>query len=261
LGDFVTDAMRIVVEKETGDKVDFAFQANGVIRGDVLPGSMTRSLDKVSFYDLASAIGLGPGYDENPGYPLVSIYLTGNEIYRALEQSLWLAKHADIFFLQLSGGRFSYDARWVAPLKIPFAKWSLPTFRAVVKFERYTGSDEPVESDEHYQPILRNDDTLYHVVCDSYILSFFPKVGKLIPFYKVVPQNRHGQPIDLRDAIIQSENGELKFWQAVVAYALEQPPGANGIPRMPEKYALSGTRILQTNKSTVMLRLLWALLL
>ncbi len=252
LGNFVTDAMRLIVEQRTGEEVDFAIQANGVIRGDVAPGSMPHSLGRICFYDLASAIGLGVGYDGNPGYPLVSIYLTGNEIYRMLEITLWLAQHADVFFLQISGGRFSLDPRWVAPLRIPFTKWSLPTFRAVLGLEKFAGKGLQAESDEAFQPIPRGDDTLYHVVCDSYVLSFFPKVAELLPFYKVIPKDRHGKPIALRDAIIHDGDGELKFWQAVVDYALEQSPGNDGIPRMPAYYALSETRIIQTHKSAAM---------
>ena len=137
----------------------------------------------------------------------------------------------------------------------------MPSFRAILRVERYTGSGIQTESYGLYQSIPRGDNTLYHVVCDSYVLSFFPKIAKLLPFYKVVPKDRHGKPIALRDAIIQGEDGELKFWQAVVAYALEQPPGTNGIPRMPECYALSGTRIIRTHKSAAMIGSILALLL
>lgn len=245
LGDFVTDAMRLIAEERTGERVDFAIQANGVIRGDVRPGSAPYSLNKISFYDLATSIGLGMGHDGNPGYPLVSIYLTGNEIYRVLELTLLLARYSDVFFLQISGGRFVYDPAWVALFRIPFTKVSLPTFRAVREVERFTGRGPQTESGALYQSISRGDDTLYHVVCDYYILSFFPKIAEKIPFYKVVPKDRDGREIGKRDAIIQSGDRELKFWQAVVEYALAQPRGSDGIPRLPEYYARPGTRMVQ----------------
>ena len=250
LGNFVTDAMRLVVSDKIGEKVDFAIQANGVLRGDVKPGTMPYSLNQINFYDLASSIGLGTGYDGTPGYPLASIYLTGNEIYRMLELSLLLASYADVFFLQLSGGRFSYDPSRLVLFELPFslmegARMPVPSFRAVRTVERFTGSGPQGRTDDAYQPVSRGDKTLYHVVCDAYILSFFPRIADMFPVYKVIPKDRHGNPIVNRDAIIHSGGGELKFWQAVVAYALSQPPGEDGLPAMPNHYARTGSRIIQ----------------
>ena len=244
LGDFVTDAMRLGVEASTGERVDFAIQANGVIRGDVPSGRTSTSRGQICFYDLVSAIGLGTGRDGNPGYPLVSIYLTGNEIYRVLELTLFLARYADVFFLQISGGRFTYDPAWVDLFRIPFTRFSVPTFRAVVSVDRFIGRGAQADSDGSYRPISRGDDTLYHVVCDAYILSFFPKVAALLPFYKVVPKGREGKEITPGDAILQRDGREFKFWHAVVEYALAQPPGQNGIPVLPSYYERTGMRII-----------------
>lgn len=245
LGNFVTDAMRLIVEERTGDKVDFAIQADGVIRSDVCPGTLPASLNNISFYDLATAVGLGMGHDGNPGYPLVSIYLTGNEIYRILEVTLFLSQKADIFFLQMSGGRFFYDPARTILFHIPFTNIPIPSFRAVLRVDRFTGDGPQTGAGGAYVTIPRNDDTLYHVICDSYILSFFPKVAKQLPFYKVIAKNRDGGEISMQDAIIYDNGGELKFWQTVVAYALAQPHGADGIPRIPEHYAHTGNRIIE----------------
>ncbi|HPO13068.1 MAG TPA: bifunctional UDP-sugar hydrolase/5'-nucleotidase [Candidatus Hydrogenedentes bacterium] len=261
LGNFVADAMRLITEEKTGEKVDFAIQADGVIRSDVSPGSMPYSSGKICFYDLATAIGLGTGFDENPGYPLASIYLTGNDIYRMLELTLMLSRYADVFSIQMSGGRFFYDPDWVSLFRIPYTNVHVPTLRAVTGVERFTGNGVQTNSGELYTPISRNDDTLYHVVCDSYILSFFPKIAELLPFFKVIPKNRDGKEITLREAVIHNGKEELKFWQAVVAYALAQPAGEDGIPRMPSFYSTTGARIIQQHSYPVVVWLILALAL
>ncbi|NLW16935.1 MAG: bifunctional metallophosphatase/5'-nucleotidase [Firmicutes bacterium] len=84
-GNFVTDAMRLVGEQVTGEKVDFAFQANGVIRGGLEPGTLPGREGQVSLFDLVIQVCMGSGPDGRPGYPLVSIYFTGEEVRRILE--------------------------------------------------------------------------------------------------------------------------------------------------------------------------------
>jgi 5'-nucleotidase / UDP-sugar diphosphatase len=65
LGNYVTDAMRAAVERATGERVDFAFQANGVIRGDLVAGHGRRQ-DDISFYDMATVFGMGTGRRARP---------------------------------------------------------------------------------------------------------------------------------------------------------------------------------------------------
>lgn len=258
LGNFVTDAMRLAVEEKTGERVDFAIQANGVIRSDVRPGSMPHAPGEVLFHDLATSIGLGVGYDGTPGYPLASVYLTGKEIYRMMELSLLLAQYADIFFLQISGGRITYDPSRLVLFRIPGTKYPVPSLRAVLGIERFTGAGPQPDTDADYVPIPRGDPTLYHVVCDYYILSFIPRFAELLPIYRVVPKDRDGRAIAIRDAILEDGAGELKFWQAVVAHAVSQPPGDDGIPRVPDYYARTGSRIVEKDGYPL---ILWGILL
>ena len=261
LGNFVADAMRLVVEGKTGEKVDFAIQANGVLRGDVTPGTMPHARNKICFYDLATSIGLGTGYDGTPGYPLASIYLTGNELYRMLELSLFLSQIAQVFYLQLSGGRFTYDPDRLTLFQIPFAEFPFPSFRAVRSLERFTGEGVQDAADADYAAISRRDDTLYHVVCDYYILSFFPRVAALLPIYKVIPKDRYGNEISIRDAIIYVDGDELKFWQVALEYALSQPPDTDGIPRIPDYYGHTGARIMRQSAHPLLMWPLLALML
>ena len=83
----MTDAMRIVVEQKTGQKVDFASQGSGIIRSTIKPGTMDYSREQILLYDLIEAIALGSGPDGWPGFPLASAYFTGEELYRIMEIS------------------------------------------------------------------------------------------------------------------------------------------------------------------------------
>jgi 5'-nucleotidase / UDP-sugar diphosphatase len=256
LGNFVTDAMRLVVEEKTGEKVDIAIQGNGLLRGNVVPGQSPHAKNKINFYDLLSTIGLGNGFDGNPGYPLASIYLSSSEIYRVLEYSTLLSQmYGNIFFLQLSGARYSFDPARAIYFKIPFTNLPLPSFGAVLEVELFTGSGPQELSPDAFRPLSRGDDTLYHVVFDYYGLSFFPQVAEVLPFRPVVPKDRHGKEIPIREAILQMGDQELKFWQAVVEYALAQAPDEAGIARAPAYYASPGSRIIQKETYPLVARL------
>jgi 5'-nucleotidase / UDP-sugar diphosphatase len=110
VGNFVVDAMRLQTEQVMGEKVDFAIQANGVIRGDIIPGTMDWSAGKISFMDLVTIAGLGSGPEMSAGYPMVSIYLTAEEVYNVFEiAGLLSVLMGDTYFLQVSGVKYSYD--------------------------------------------------------------------------------------------------------------------------------------------------------
>ena len=120
MGNFVADAMRIVTAERTGQKVDFAIQANGSIRGGITVGTLEHSQGQVAFYDLADSVGLGIGPDGYAGYPIVSVYLTGEEVRRALEVAVLLAQSmGDTYFLNFSGLRYDYDPRNAVLFTIP----------------------------------------------------------------------------------------------------------------------------------------------
>jgi 5'-nucleotidase / UDP-sugar diphosphatase len=139
-GNFVTDAMRLITEKKTGNKVDFALQANGSIRGSLTPGTMPHALGKVSVYDLGELVGLGVGPDGYAGYSIVAAYLTGEEMRRVLEVAALLSEMlGDTYFLQFSGLRYSYNPGNAILFTVPFLDLPIPTTRSVISAERYTG--------------------------------------------------------------------------------------------------------------------------
>ncbi|MDP3488302.1 MAG: bifunctional UDP-sugar hydrolase/5'-nucleotidase [Bacillota bacterium] len=239
-GNFVTDAMRQIGERATGEKVHFAIQANGVIRGSIKPGTSAHSEGEVVFMDLASIIGLGSGPDNLPGYPLVHLYLTGEEVRRVLEVGALLAElKGDDYFLQYSGLRLTYDPARAVIARIPVKGTPIPSTRAVLKAERYLGSG--FQDDDNYVPLLRGDKELYHVVTDYYLVQFLPMVGDLLPSLALVLKDKNGNPIlDIKDTIIYRDGRELKVWQAVVEYATDLP---NAV--MPDYYRGAANRIVE----------------
>lgn len=267
-GNFVTDAMRLVAQQATGERVDLAFQANGVIRGAIVPGSMPWSENQVSFYDLADLVGLGSGPDHRAGYPLVSVYFTGEELRRIFEVQVLLGElMGDTYFLQISGGRLTYDKNRAILLTVPFIDQPVPTallplpVGAVLSGELYIGEGVQDDNDDNYIQIEKGDETLYHVVTDFYIASFLPMVGDLLPSLELILKDKNGNPIDidnLEDAIIYRDGRELKVWQAVIEYAASQPPDAQGNPRIPQYYSATAGRLNQ--KGTIPL-MIWPILL
>lgn len=248
VGNFITDAMRLITEEITGERVDVAIMGNGNIRGTIHPGTMPHSDGIIPFYEIVEVIGLGHGQDGFAGYPIVSLYLTGDELARLLEVAVLLKElMGNTYFLQFSGLRFDYNPKNAVLFTVPIMNQPLPSTRAVTRAELYTGEGvQPAEGNEEYVPIRKGDQQLYHLVTDSMNLSFLPLVGRMLPSLDLVPKHADGTPIDLTnpDEYTVKRNGmELKVWHAVVEYAAAQPVGENGIPRMPDYYEGKAGRI------------------
>ncbi|NLY89973.1 MAG: hypothetical protein GX085_10245 [Firmicutes bacterium] len=244
-GNFVTDAMRLVTAEKTGEKVDFAFQAAGQIRQPLTPGRSEQARGLISLYDLLLLCPLGTGPDENAGYPVVSFYLTGEEVRRVLEISALLPVVFDNnYFVHLSGLRYDYSPQRVLWLTVPGKNLPVPTMRAVLKAERYAGEGIQPANGGEYLPLLRGDDTLYRVVSDYYLLQSLPMVGKLLPQLAIVPKDKTGAPFsDPAAAIVRVDGAELKIWQTLAEYTAGRPQGEDGIPFIDWVYAGTAGRI------------------
>ncbi|MFY9385647.1 MAG: metallophosphoesterase [Dethiobacteria bacterium] len=246
MGNFVTDAMRFIVEEKTGRKVDFAFQGSGIIRHPVIPGMAAHSRGFISFYDITEAVGLGRGRDGSPGYPLAGAYFTGEEVLRMLEISAIASQYmGDDYFLQVSGLRYEYDPERVVLFRIPGLELPFPSTRAVIKAERYTGSGPQTGADEDYSPLRRGDDNLYYIVSDYALLeAALPQANALLPWMAIEPKDSEGNTVDdIASLIIYDGDKELKVWQAAVEYLSRQPAGPSGYPTVNPYYSETGSRI------------------
>ncbi len=240
-GNFFTDALRLGAQNILGGDIDFAFQANGSIRGGLEPGVMPWSEDQISYYELAASSSLFRGDDGRPGSPLVETYLSEREIIRILEISSFLSEYmGERQFFQVSGLRYTYDRRRATLFRIPRFDIPVPTGRSVLSAERYTGEGTQLKSPNAYQKMERGGDKLYRVVTDYYILEYLPEINKYLPFMSVRPKYEDGTPMeDMEDAIVYRNGQEIKVWEVLWHYADMQ------LDELSEEYRTAQDRVKQ----------------
>ncbi|MFW6421864.1 MAG: bifunctional metallophosphatase/5'-nucleotidase [Candidatus Bipolaricaulota bacterium] len=263
MGNLVTDAMRLRGQKATGYQVDVAVQAAGNIRRGLFPAAEQQPRGELSFYDTVSPVALGHGEDGKPGYPLMSVYLSGQELKALLEVAALLREvKGEDFFLHFSGLSYDYNPADVLLFTVPLFDKPVPTTRAVKRVQLYTGRGQQgtPAKDSNFVPLEENEEKLYHVVTDSYLLSYLPMVGDLLPGLKIVPKNRSGRPIsteNLQQLVIRREGEEFKVWQAVLGYIDSLPAGEDGNAAIPDYYRETSGRI---NKAQTFPYSGWALI-
>lgn len=237
MGNYITDAMRWAAEKATGNPVDIAVQASGAIRAEIKPGVEEWSAGQISFYDLIMSTGLGSGEDGNPGYPLVSVYMTESDVRKSIEVSLLLSQLRDnAYFLQYSGLRAAFDPNRSVLFTVPFLDKPIPTYRGVL-------SVELVQGDGEYRNIKSDSEELLHVVTDRYVAGFLPLVGEILPRLNIELRDQQGNPVELDERVILEDGQELKVWQAVLNYTLSHPVNEMNLPEIPHRYEATENRL------------------
>lgn len=243
-GNFVTDAMRLVTEEVTGERVDVAFIASGAVRKSIVPGQTEHARDNLSFYDLTEVAGLGYGFDGNAGYPIVSIYVTGDELRRFLEvMGFFQVRDSVRYFGQFSGIRYSYN---------PETAFHMGE-RAVVKAELYAGDGlQPMDNGGNFVPLEWGDEKLYRVVTDFSALGLVVALNPHFQQKVILPKNAAGEPLpqeEWQQFIVHQDDGrELKVWETVVRHAASLPAGDDdGVPRVPDYYQNTGRIIRVVN--------------
>jgi len=237
LGNLITDAIRWAVNRDDRDerdpttKVAFAVESLGLIRDPILKGTT----GNMAVCDIFNAIPLGIGMDDTMGYPLISFYLYGSEIKKALEilTSIYPIKGSD-YFLQVSGLRFKYNPHRVI-------------FDRVTDIE--IGSEE-----EGYEPLdySAGNKRLYRCAANIYNATFLKIVGRFtFHILDIVPKDRKGSPIpDLKTARVDRDKDkpgiqELKEWVGVIDYIRSFTEGSgHTVAPVPEKYGGNLGRIV-----------------
>jgi 5'-nucleotidase len=160
--------------------------------------------------------------DDRPGYPLLSIYLTGKEIKSMLEVQPTIALLKHDAYMQVSGVRFSWN-----PRRVPFDR--------VV-------SIAVQEEDGHYVPLV--SDKLYRICVNAYTAGMLGFVSRASHgLIKLTPKDAAGKPVsDMKQLRIDADAEktgvqELKEWAALVRYFQSLPDqDGNRIQEIPLKY-------------------------
>ena len=237
LGNMITDSIRWYVNKvdfnknNPSSRVAVAIESNGVIRDSLLAGKT----GKITVGDLFRTIPLGIGTDNSIGYPLITFYVYGYELKRALEilTSVEPLK-GEHYYLQLSGLRFTYNPHRVI-------------------FDRVTNIEMGCE-EEGYKPLdySKSNLKLYRVAANIYNATFLKVVGNYTyHMLDIVPKDGKGKPVkklsSLRVDADKSKPGiqELKEWQGVIEYVQSfKNENDRGVANIPEKYKSKLGRII-----------------
>ena len=207
LGNLIADSYRWAVKEAEGDSyvpIDFALTANGVIRESLTPGEITVS-------DVFNVSSLGIGADGVPGYPLVSVWLTGKDLKNAFEVDASVTVLMPAAQLYFNGMTFTFN-----PNRMLFDK---VTDCAQVLED---GTTIPIE-----------DDKLYRVVTGLYCGQMLGAVtDKSFGILSITPRDAQGNEItDLEAYILHDKNGnEIKEWYALASYL-------DSLDTIPEEYS------------------------
>ena len=194
LGNLLADAYYWAGNQASQDPVDVALTASGVIRDTFPKGPITVS----QVFNVAS---LGIGADGVPGYPLISVYLTGKDLKNAIEVDASVPPLMSAAQLFYSGVGYSFNTNRMIFDKVDYAV-----------LMREGGVTEPIV-----------DDQLYHVVTGLYIGQMLGAVeSSTFNILTVTPRDAQGNPIDisqLEDYILHDDEGnEVKEWYAIASY-------------------------------------------
>lgn len=224
LGNLIADSYIYAVKQAEGDAyepVDFAVTANGVIRESLAQGDITVE----AAFNVES---LGIGADGVPGYPLLSVYLTGKDLKNAFEVDASVVPLMSSAQLYFSGASFTFN-----PNRMIFNK---VTDCVLV---REDGTREEIKDDE-----------LYRVVTGLYCGQMLGLVNsQSYGILEVTPRDENGEPItDLESRIIHNADGkEVKEWYAVASYL-------EAMGTVSEDYGdVQGRKIIDNSKNPVAL--------
>lgn len=189
---------------------DIAVAPSGCIRGSFAPGYVTAA-------DAFNSYSLGFGEDGLSGYPLVSVYLTGEELITACEIDASISDFMTSARLYFSGLSFTYNPNRRILNKV--------TEVLIVKPD---GTTEPIDPDK-----------TYHIAVDLYSMQMLGAVTDMSKgLLKVVPKDKDGNPItDPYAAAIYIDGKELKAWDAVAKYVSSFEVNEDGVPEFPEYYS------------------------
>ena len=229
LGSIMADAYAYAVNNCGDDDaypVDVAVVPSGTIRDTYAKGNITVE-------NVFNSFSLGIGQDDIPGYPLISVYLTGEELMTAAEIDASISDIMNTARLYTYGLYWNYNPNRMILNKV-----------TDVYLCRADGSREEIEKDR-----------LYRVVTDYYTAKMLAGVTDMsYGLLSITPKNANGKAIkSYEDVIISVDGKELKAWVAIAQYmeSFEDIDG-DGIADIPEKYAgKEGRKVVEDSKNVL----------
>lgn len=209
LGDIISDAYVYGAQQALdGEEVDVAVVPSGTIRDTYVPGEITVT-------DVFNSFSLGIGPDGVPGYPLIKVYLTGEELKTVAEIDASVSNYMTTARLYCSGLNMTYNPNRIILNKV---------------------TDVYLEKDGEHQEL--EDDKLYCVVADLYSGQMLSTVTDMsYGLLSLVPKHADGTPVeDFEDCIIYDGDQELKAWVAIARYMQSFDTNEEGVAQMPEYY-------------------------
>ena len=230
LGDIIADAYVYAVENAAdydGVPVDLAVVPSGTVRDTYARGDITVE-------QVFNSFSLGIGADGVPGYPLISVYLTGREIRTAAEIDASVSDFMTTARLYCSGLNFTYNPHRLLLNRV---------------------TDVCLEDDG--QRVALEDDKLYRIVADLYSGQMLSAVTDMsYGILAIVPKYAEGTPItDFEDVIITENGRELKAWDSIARYmASFADTDGDGIANVPAYYSTThGRKLVDTSRSPLAL--------
>lgn len=227
LGNIISDAYVYAVENSSdydGTPVDFAIAPSGTIRD-------TYALGDITVESVYNSFSLGIGPDGVPGYPLLSVYLTGEELKTIAEIDASVSDFMTTARLYISGMNYSFNPNRLILNKL-----------TDIYLVDADGKRVEVE-----------DDKLYRVVSDLYSGQMLSAVTDMsFGILKIVPKDANGEPLaNLEDAIIMEGDKELKGWDAIARYMKSLPDtDGDGIANIPTSYSQpEGRKIVEDSRN------------
>ncbi len=214
LGNLAADSLRAVAGQlaplNDGNPYDVAVIANGVIRDGLFPGKT----GILTFTDIYNAIPLGTSPDTTqmlPGYPLISLYVTGPDLRNICEAGITISQMlGDDFYLNFSGIRCDY-------------KPSLGPYFGGVSAIYLSPLADTFTSTRGAAIDLTDTTRLFHVVVDLYALQMMGAVTDM--GLTIIPRDSSGQAINPAtymnyriDSEITPGVQELKEWAALLSF-------------------------------------------
>jgi len=227
LGSIMADSYTYAVAKfDTTDlrPVDVAVVPAGVIRDTYAKGNITTE-------NVFNSFSLGIGEDGIPGYPLISIYLTGAELKIAAEIDASISDLMSSARLYTDGLYWNYNPNRMILNKVT------DVYLCDMKEER----------------VEIEDDKLYRVVTDFYTSQMLGGVTDLsYGLLSIVPKFADGTPVEnYEDAVILKKDGkELKAWVAIAEYMSSfADTDQDGVGNVPAKYGTEeGRKVVENSK-------------